>query len=179
MIGPMALTPGGGRSPSTKTPPAPPSNGSQRPSPDQRARKTPRLSVLLVAVVRWGVLIGGLVIIADLATKAMTQGSVSADDASAIAAADQLANWVLYSILGIAIVRQTGVIYSGALAGLLAAVLDAILVAAVNWLTPPVPSLPEIQALFISNVVTGTLFSGVSGIVYGTVQRLSGGRRLR
>jgi hypothetical protein len=181
MIQRMALTPGGGRSPSgnsTQPPPAPPSTGPRRSPPAHRPGAAPRFA-LLRSVVRWGVLVGGLVIIVDLGTKAMIQGSYNPEDMEAIAWVDQIFNWVLFSILGIAIVRETGLIYSGALAGALAAVLDAILVAVVNMVTPPVPTWAATQELFLQNVEFGTLFAAISGVLYFMFRRWSGGRRLK
>ena len=58
----MALTPGGGRSPSTRPPTSPPTNGQHRPTRDRRVAPPSRAASF--SVVRWGALIGGLVIIA-------------------------------------------------------------------------------------------------------------------
>jgi hypothetical protein len=130
--------------------------------------------------VRWGVLIGGLVIIADLATQAIIQRSPTPDDVTAVRAADEILNSVLYLFLGIAVVRDTRLIYAGALAGLLAALLDALVVAAAASMAPtPIPGGGTIEEVFVSNIVIWPLFAAVSGVVYATVQRVSGGRRQR
>ena len=81
-------------------------------------------------MLRGGVLIGGLVIILDLAAQAMSQRTASPDDLSAIGGADELINYVLFSILGITVVRECGIFYLGAVAGVIASLLDALVVAA-------------------------------------------------
>jgi hypothetical protein len=134
---------------------------------------------VLTSAVRRGVLIGGLVIIADLATRAISQRALSPDDVSAVRVADEVLNYVLYSVLGIAVARETRVMYAGLLAGLIASLLDAIVVSAAAVVVPPTDLTGTVEELFISNVLIGTLFAGISGLVYDLVQRLSGARRGR
>lgn len=170
----MALTPGGGRSPSTQPPPSPPTNGQHRPTRDRRTPRTSRVASF--SVMRWGLLIGGLVTIADLSTQAISQHSLSPDDLAAIGAADELVNYILFSILGILVVRETRLIYLGAIAGVFASLLDAIVVASAASMAPPVGPEQPIEEYFIRNLLIGTLFAGVSGVVYMVVHRLSAGR---
>jgi hypothetical protein len=174
----MAPTPGGGRTPSAQPPTAPPPPKPRASDPSKRPRGASR-SAVLVSALRWGVLLGGLVIIVDLATRVFSQRAVSQDDVSAVRLADELLNYILYSILGIAVVRETRVIYAGVLAGLIASLLDAIVIAAAAVVTPPTDLTGSVEELFISNVLVGTLFAGISGLVYDLIQRLSGGRRVR
>ena len=178
MIPFMALTPGGGRSPRTQPPPSPPTNGQHRPTRDRRA-PPPTSRVASFSVLRWGVLIGGLVIIADLTAQAASQRTASPDDLVAIGTTDDIVNYVLFSLLGILVVRETGLMYLGAIAGVFASLLDAIVVATAASMAPP--SGPEItlEEYFIKNLAIGTLFAGLSGVVYVVVQRWSGGRRSR
>jgi hypothetical protein len=174
----MALTPGGGRSPSTQPPPSPPTNGQHRPSRDRRLPPASRLAS--ASVLRWGVLIGGLVIIADLTAQAVSQRTVSPDDLIAIGTTDDVVNYILFSILGILVVRETGLIYLGAIAGVFASLMDAIVVATAASMAPPSgPEVASIEEYFIKNLAIGTLFAGLSGVVYVLVQRWSGGRRSR
>ena len=56
---------------------------------------------------------GGLVIIADLAAMAAFQRTISPDDRAAIQTLDDLANYALFSILGVTVVRETGLMYVG------------------------------------------------------------------
>jgi hypothetical protein len=174
MIPFMALKPGGGRSPSTQPPPTPP-NGQHRPVRDGRAPPTPRAAS--ASILRWGLLIGGLVIIVDLAAQIATQRAVTADDQAAIATVDNIVNFVLFSILGVVVVRDTGLIYMGAVTGVFASLLDAIVVAAAASMAPSAGPAPPIEEYFVSNLAIGTLFAGVSGVVYAAVQRWSGSRR--
>lgn len=132
-----------------------------------------------MSLVRWGLLIGGLVIIVDLAAQAISQRTASPDDLNAIGTADDLVNFILFSTLGILVVRDTGLAYLGAIAGVLASLIDAIVVASAAALAPPAGPQVAIEEYFVRNLVIGTLFAGVSGLVYAAVQRWSGGRRLR
>jgi hypothetical protein len=123
--------------------------------------------------VRWGVLIGGLVIIADLASQAISQRTLSQDDLAAIGAVDEIVNWVLFSVLGILVVRETNLIYLGAVAGIFASLLDAIVVAAATAMAPPIGPEVPIEVYFLHNLAIGFLFAGLSGVVYLVVQRWS------
>lgn len=127
---------------------------------------------------RRAVLIGGLVIIADLLTRVVIQRSPLPEDQQVVATMDEIANYALFSLLGILVVRETRVVYMGAIAGSIAALLDALVVAAASALAPtPGPS--TIEEVFISNLLIGTLFAGMTGVVYGLVQNWSGGRKSR
>lgn len=179
----MALTPGGGRSPSTQPPPAPPpppppppDRQAPRPTGDRRPRVPAQVAAAVI--VRRGLLFGGLVIIFDLAARALVQRTFSVDDQALIGTFDDIANYVLFSLLGMIVVRDTRVIYLGVVAGLFAALLDAIVVAAAGVMAP-MPGPGSVEEVFISNLVIGTLFAGVSGAVYALVQGWSRGRRPR
>jgi hypothetical protein len=170
----MALTPGGGRSPSAKSPPPRTPSVQPRP-PSSNGRATASSRVASYSVLRWGLLIGGLIIIVDLITRLLLQPA-NADDRGAIALVDNLFSWILFSILGIVVVRETGLFYLGAIAGVFAALIDAIVVAAAAILAP-LSGLMSVEEIFANNLVYGALFAGVSGVVYALVQRWSGGRR--
>ena len=175
MILPMARTPGGGRSPSTRPPSSPTPIGNHRPSRDGRSRPTPRSAS--ISVFRWGLLIGGLVIIADLGTQVIAQRATSPDDLVAIYNADELVNYILFSLLGILVVRDTGVFYLGAVAGVLGSLLDAVVVAAAATMAPPAGGAAPLEEYFARNLAIGILFAGLSGGMYFVVQRWSGARR--
>jgi hypothetical protein len=139
-----------------------------------------------VSVLRLGLLIGGLVIIADLGAQAIIQRTLNADDATLVGAIDELANYVLFSLLGILVVRDTGRMYAGLVAGVFASLLDAIVVAAATLMAPqPVGIAPPATAAsvaeegFIYNLAIGTAFAGASGVVYALVQRVTRGRKSR
>ena len=175
MILPMARTPGGGRSPSTRPPSSPTPIGNHRPSRDGRSRPTPRSAS--ISVFRWGLLIGGLVIIADLGTQVIAQRATSPDDLVAIYNADELVNYILFSLLGIIVVRDTGVFYLGAVAGVFGSLLDAVVVAAAATMAPPAGGAAPLEEYFARNLAIGILFAGLSGAMYFVVQRWSGARR--
>jgi hypothetical protein len=132
-----------------------------------------------LSALRFAVLIGGLVIIADLGTQAISERLLSADDVSAVQTLDELINYVLFSLLGILVVRDTGLIYAGFAAGVFAALLDAVVVAAALLMGPSGTPLAIVEEGFIYNLAIGTIFGGLSGVVYSLVQRWSGGRRSR
>jgi hypothetical protein len=175
----MALTPGDGRSPSTldKSPPSP-----TRSSPPRSTRPggTPRWPrAASVAVVRLGLLFGGLVIILDLLFMLLMERTLNAEDIAGFEQVDLFLNLVLFSILGVLVVRQAHVMFAGFLAGLFAGLLDAIVVSAASLMVPPAPSLDALEFGFAQNVVIGTLFAGLSGVMFALVQRWSSGQRRR
>jgi hypothetical protein len=133
-----------------------------------------------MSVLRLGLLLGGLIIIADLSAQALIQRTPSAEDAAAIAEVDDIVNFVLFSLLGVLVVRDTGLMFAGVLAGLFAAILDDIVVTAAALLAPQPTPLDVIEFGFARNLIIGTIFAGLSGVVYAVVQRWSaGGRRPR
>ncbi|HEY2593192.1 MAG TPA: hypothetical protein VGK33_04760, partial [Chloroflexota bacterium] len=149
----MALTPGGGRAPSTQTPPSPDRNGAPKPT---RTVRPPRWSrAASISVVRLGLLIGGLVIITDLAATALIQRTVTPDDIAAIADVDEILNYVLFALLGVLVVRDTGIIFAGAVAGIFASLLDAIVVTAASLMVPPTPPPDALAIGFARNLIIG------------------------
>jgi hypothetical protein len=132
-----------------------------------------------VAVVRLGLLFGGLVIVADLFFMLLMERSLNGDDASSLLQIDLFLNLVLFSILGVLVVRQARVMFAGAIAGLLAGLLDAVVISAALLMVPPMPSLDALEFQFAQNVVMGTLFAGLSGVVFALAQRWSSGQRRR
>ena len=120
---------------------------------------------------------GGLVIIVDLATQVALQRMPAPDEVDAIGAADEIINFVLFSILGILVVRDSGLIYLGAIAGVFASLLDTVVVAAAASMAPPAGQPAPIGDVFLFNLAIGTVFAGIGGVVYALLQRWSGGRR--
>lgn len=173
----MALTPGGARGPTTPSPPPPEPH--DNPAPQRGVRKPRWTRSTSISVLRLGLLIGGLVIITDLAAMAMSQRTVIPDDLAAIADADEILNYMLYALLGVLVVRDTRVLLSGVAAGLLASLLDALVVTVTRLMVPP-STPPDVLAFnFGWNLLIGTVFAGLSGVVYALVQRWSGGQRSR
>src|SRR3954453_2677081 len=104
------------RSPSTQPPP--PQSGTPKPAP--RSRKPVWSRAASVSVMRLGLLIGGLVIIADLGVTALIQRSDSAELTDTLAQGDELLNYVLFSLLGILVVRESKLMFAGVIAGVFA-----------------------------------------------------------
>jgi hypothetical protein len=126
--------------PGGRTPSAPPP---LRPTPNPRPTPSVSAAAARTAVLRWGTLIGGLVIIVDLGTKALQQRLAAGGDASnAVYSLSLILNAVLFSIAGASTLRETHSIRLAALAGLLAGLLDGVVVAAADALTPPIPPPP-------------------------------------
>jgi len=178
----MALTPGGGRSPSTKPRPDKARLDKVRSTPPRAPRpggaaRWPRSAS--VAVLRLALLMGGLVIILDLFFMLLTQHSASADDIATFDLMDLFLNVVLFSVLGVLVVRQTGLMLAGAVAGLFAGLLDAIVITAAFLMVPPPQTFDMLEGRFVQNLVVGTLVAGLSGLVFALGQRWSGGQRRR
>ena len=77
---------------------------------------------------------GGLVVIADLAVMAIQQRTDGActDPSELLLAVDQILNYVFFILAGVFVYRETRKVGLGALAGLLAGALDAVVVYAAN-----------------------------------------------
>ncbi len=91
----------------------------------------------MTRVLHWGLLMGGLVVITDLATMAVSRRMASSD-LGGLDAFNYLLNAIFFSIAGASAYRDTGAIRLGALTGLLAGVLDGVVVgAAVAIARPP------------------------------------------
>jgi len=172
----MAPVPGGGRTPSTKPPPSPsPSGGGPQRGPRDGRRPASPASPLApqaaaASVLRWGLLIGGLVIIADLGTRAIDQRTSSVDVQSSLDAADLIINVVLFAFCGVAVVRETGAVYLAILAGLLASLLDGLVVAATDSMAPP-PGQWSVEDDILRNVLIGTLCTAISALVNWLILR--------
>jgi hypothetical protein len=135
------------------------------------------LNAALLVTLRWSVLMGGLVIIVDLGTQAIQQRTAPGPDAiGELSTANLIANIVLFSILGAAVARQTGIFYLAALAGLLASILDGIVVATAASMAPPAGEAMPIDMYLLQNILIGTIPAAVSGFVASLVDRVSGTR---
>lgn len=121
-------------------------------------------------------LIGGLVIIVDLATHAILQRVTGEDVLVEIGAANQIANVVLFSILGAVVARRTGMFYLSALAGLLASLLDGAVVLAAASLAPLPGNPAPVDQYLLQNLAYGVIPATVSGFVSTLVERASGPR---
>ena len=135
------------------------------------------LNAALLVTLRWSVLIGGLVIIVDLGTQAIQQRTAPGPDAIAeLSNANLIANIVLFSILGAAVARQTGIFWLAALAGLLASILDGVVVATAASMAPPPGDAMPIDMYMLQNILIGTIPAAVSGVVSTLAERFSGTR---
>ena len=179
----MTLTPGGGSSPGTRRPPSPDRGNGSDTTPRQKSSRSggkprwPRSAS--VSVLRLGLLIGGLVIIVDLLMMLVIQQTANPNEIAMWAEIDEFANYVLFALLGVLVVRETGVMFAGAVAGVFASLLDAIVVTAASAMVPPPPTLDVLEFGVAKNLVIGTVFAGLSGVVYMLVQRWSDGQRSR
>lgn len=116
-------------------------------------------------------------IVVDLATRAIEQ---AAGDTQAIGSLDALnlvLNGALYAVLGTVVLRETGRVGLAALAGLLAGVLDGIVVGAAAALAPPGGLPPEMtaeqiwQGSLVLNAVLGTLLTTSSAWLSRLIRR--------
>ena len=159
------------QSPPKTTPPG----QSRRPREPRLTPKTSWNTALLV-MLRWVVIIGGLVIIVDLGTQLIQQRMNGQDVGTELEQANLISNVVLFSILGAIVARQTGVFYLAALAGLLASLLDGLVVAAAASMAPPPGEQAPVDVYLLTNVAYGTIPAAVSGFVSSLIERASGPR---
>ena len=158
----------GGRAPSAPPPPRPTPPRTTRPAPPV-SRTTASSSVL-----RWGSLIGGLVIIVDLGAKALQQRTTTGSDlAQSLEPIDLVLNAILLSIAGAAVVRETHSVRLSALAGLIAGLLDALVLAAADVLTPAPGGTVSVPDALIGNITLNVLTGVVLAAASGWFTRLS------
>jgi hypothetical protein len=158
----MALTPGGGRAPSAPPPP--------RPARDTRDR--PPATAAALSALRWGILIGGLLIIADLTTRLILQ-RLGQDAEETVASIDQAVNWGLLFAVGLTVQRETGRVLLAPLAGLLAGLLDGLVIAAANSINPP-PGPQDNLGLLLLNVGQGPPIALLAAVVSWLLRRRAG-----
>ena len=129
----------------------------------------------MASVLRWGLLIGGLAIIADLATRVVDQRLASQDAQNWLTTADLCVSIVLFAFVGWAVMRETGGVYLASLAGLLAGLLDGLVVAASNSMAPP-PGVETVspEGDITWNLLLGMLFATVAALVSRLVLRRPG-----
>jgi hypothetical protein len=143
----------------------PPWNSPRRPRDDTGQPRFAEGPAATARVLHWGLLVGGLVSIADLATLAMQQQWGSGAEVGGLDAFNVIVNCVLFFVAGAAVVRETGRVRFAALAGLLAGLVDGMVVGAATAMAPP-PNLPRDTpshqvwlALVLQNAALGTLLA--------------------
>jgi hypothetical protein len=130
-------------------------------------------------VLRWGSLIGGLIIIVDLAAKALQQRLAPGSDVvQSLEPVDLMLNAILLSIAGAAVMRETHSVRMSALAGLIAGLLDALVLAAADVLAPTPGAPMSVSDALIGNislnVITGVVLAAAAGWFTRLSQRRSG-----
>lgn len=102
-------------------------------------------------------------IIADLGSRAVQQRTESPDIVGVLDTANLVLNAILFSIAGASVVRETGAVRLAALAGLLAGVIDGVVVAAADAMAPQASSPPEVLLMdVLINACLGTLLAAAS-----------------
>jgi hypothetical protein len=117
---------------------------------------------------KWGILVGSLVALADSISLLVSRAyPVESDAAQYIAVADQVANVVLFSLAGVQVGRATKIVRAAAEAGVMAGVIAG--VAATGWafalpaLNPEGVSSQEIIGTFALNVAMGGVLAMLNG----------------
>ncbi len=176
----MVMTPQGG--PSTGVPPPSIEPNHRPPSRQQRTPQTPLPHGWWSTVAKRGLLLGGLVIVADLAILALQQRTdATADTANAFDTLDLFVNVILFSLAGGLVFRETGLVRLGVWAGTLAGLAAGAVTGAAVALTaqpstiepPPTPDQVWFGTL-VTNMFLGTLFSALGAWLASRVGRVRG-----
>jgi hypothetical protein len=176
----MASPPGAGRSPSAPPPPkvTPPSPNRQTRDPRARPPLPPR--ALALRALHWVLLLGGLVVIADLGTQVIEQRLNDQEAINSLIVADFVVNIVLFTMMGAIIARESGLTFLGivaaTLAGLLASLVDGLVVVLAASFAPPRADPLPVQQYLLENIAIGTLATGLSAVVITLIDRSLGQR---
>jgi hypothetical protein len=135
---------------------------------------------LLLRAAHWVLLIGGLVVIADLGTQVIEQRLTEPEAISSLIVADFVINIVLFTMLGAIIARESGLTVLGMLvaagSGLVASLIDGVVVATAASFAPPRGDPLPVQQYLLENVTIGTLATGLSAVVITLIDRTLGPR---
>jgi hypothetical protein len=130
--------------------------------------------------VHWVLLIGGLVVIADLSTQVIEQRLTDAEAINSLVVADFVVNIVLFTMMGAIIAREAGLTLLGVLvaagAGLVASLVDGVVVATAASFAPARGEPLPVQQYMLENVTIGTLATGLSAVVITLIDRTLGPR---
>jgi hypothetical protein len=118
------------------------------------------------------VLVGGLLIIADLTTRLLVQ-RVGQDASETLAGLDEAVNALLLVTAGMAVQRETGRVVWSAAAGLIAGLLDGLVIAAANSINPP-PGPQDAMGLLLQNVAQGPIVAVAAAFVSSVLRRRAG-----
>ena len=176
----MASPSGGGRSPSVQPPPKVTPPGPTRQERDPRARPPLAPRALALRALHWVLLIGGLVVIVDLGTQVIEQRLTDLETVNSLIVADFVINIVLFTMMGAIIARESGLTLLGVIAavaaGLLASLVDGIVVATAASFAPPRETPLPVQEYLLENMTIGTLATGLSAVVITLIDRTLGPR---
>ena len=132
-------------------------------------------------MVRWGVAIGLLIAVVDtialLVVRALTPES---EVGQIVALVDQIANVLLYSLAGLRVGRETGVVRSAAEAGVLAGVIAGAAAVLGTYVLNDPTAAPASTQDMIGTLALNVAMGGVLGLLNGWLARraeLSGKRR--
>jgi hypothetical protein len=157
------------------TPPSPP-----RQARDARARPPLPPRALALRTLHWVLLIGGLIVIADLGTQVIEQRLTDPEAINSLVVADFVINIVLFTMMGAIIARESGLtllgILAAAIAGLIASLVDGVVVATAASFAPPRADPVPVQQYLLENVAIGTLATALSAVVITLIDRTLGPR---
>lgn len=172
----MSMTPSGGPSSGGSSAPRRPGGAHSGPSglPGHWGR-----------TLHWAALLGGITTVVDLALLAVQQRTVGGTPGEdpLFGSLSLVASAVLYSTAGASVVRDTGRVAFAATAGLLAGMIDGMVVGAASaMLTPVSPGTPEAanaQLLWLNvlalNVLLGLLLALLAATIVNLMARRMGG----
>lgn len=120
----------------------------------------------------WGLGVGVLVALIDAVAVAVTRGLPSGSDlALYVDAADQLVNVVLYSLVGLRVGRETGVVRSAAEAGVLAGIIAGAAASLSGYIFPDPNVVGDVARQVIGVLALNVAMGGILAWVNGWLSR--------
>lgn len=131
-------------------------------------RESPRTGTRVSPVVTWGVSIGVLIALVDLVSVLVSRNfPADGDVAQYIGLADQLANVVMYSFVGLRVGREAGMVRSAAEAGVLAGVIAGAAAILTSFVLPDAAfasnATRQIIGILAFNIAMGGVLAWVNG----------------